>query len=202
MKRILIVLIALCFLVVSGCSNAVSDTAGEDNDSNTTGESIEVDKGLFDVTITLPVSMVESENIEATIEEAKGKGIKEVVVNDDGSLTYKMSKSVHGQIMKELRESLNETVEDLINGSDFTSIRDIKYNTNLTSITLIVDKGVYESSLDGFAVFGFGLAAMYYQLFDGVSPDNITVTINIEDFATGEVFQTIVYPDALEALDD
>ncbi len=202
MKRILIVLIALCFLVVSGCSNAVSDTAGEDNDSNTTGESIEVDKGLFDVTITLPVSMVESENIEATIEEAKGKGIKEVVVNDDGSLTYKMSKSVHGQIMKELRESLNETVEDLINGSDFTSIRDIKYNTNLTSITLIVDKGVYESSLDGFAVFGLGLAAMYYQLFDGVSPDNITVTINIEDFATGEVFQTIVYPDALEALDD
>lgn len=202
MKKMLIVLIALSLLVVAGCSDSGSGTAGENIDSGNTGESVEVEKGLLDVTITLPASMVESDNIEATIQEAKEKGVKKVVVNDDGSLTYKMSKSVHRQMMQELQEGFNEMMEDLKTGSDFASIEDLKYNKDFTSITLIVDKKEFESSLDAFAVFGIGLAAMYYQLFDGVQAENIAVTINIEDSATGEIFETIVYPDALEALDD
>jgi len=43
--------------------------------------------------------------------------------------------------------------------------------------------------------------AMYYQLFDGVKAENIKVTINIEDAATGELIQAIVYPDVLEEID-
>jgi hypothetical protein len=66
-------------------------------------------------------------------------------------------------------------------------------------MTLIVDKELYENSLDGFAILGLGTAALYYQLFDGVQAENIAVTINIKDSTTGELFETMVYPDDLEA---
>jgi major membrane immunogen (membrane-anchored lipoprotein) len=202
MKRIAVVFIISCLLLLPGCGGSDTKTAGEGTDPQASGESIDVEKGLFDVTITLPASMVELQDVETITEEAKEKGIKEVVINDDGSVTYKMSKSVHKQIMQEFRESFNQTVAELKDGGDFTSIRDVKYNKDLTSITLVVAREAFENSLDGFAIFGLGIAAMYYQLFDGVKAENIKVTIDIEDEATGELFQTVVYPDDLEALDD
>lgn len=38
----------------------------------------------------------------------------------------------------------------------------------------------------------------YYQLFDGVDPDDYEVVIAVINKDTGEVFDTIVYPDDLE----
>ncbi len=202
MKRIAVVLIISCLLLLPGCGSPDLGPAGGDTDPQASGESIDVEKGLFDVTVTLPASMVELEDPKVITEEAREKGVKEVVVNDDGSVTYKMSRSVHKQMMQDLRESFNQTVADLKNGGDFISIRDVIYNRDLTSITLVVEREAFENSLDSFAVFGLGFAAMYYQLFDGVKAENIKVTINIEDETMGELFQTIVYPDVLEALDD
>lgn len=56
----------------------------------------------------------------------------------------------------------------------------------------------YENSFDGFAVLGLGFSGMYYQLFNGIDSDHLKVTIFVKDGATGEVFDEIVYPDALE----
>ncbi|NLY38442.1 MAG: hypothetical protein GX044_03980 [Firmicutes bacterium] len=201
MKRLAVILIILC-LLLPGCGGPdPGPDGGNDTEPQASGETIDVEKGLFDVTVTLPASMVELEDAETITEEAREKGIKDVVINSDGSVTYKMSRSVHKQMMQELRESFNQTASDLKSGGDFTSIRDIKYNRNLTSITLVVEREAFENSLDGFAVFGLGFAAMYYQLFDGVKAENIKVTINIEDEATGELIQAIVYPDVLEEID-
>lgn len=197
MRSFFLVLTVLLLLIVSGCSDSVTP-AGESNDSAGAGDTVEVEKGLFDVTVTLPSAMIDSEDIEATIAEAKEMGVKEVTVNDDGSLTYKMSKSTHGNMMRELREGFDEAAAEIITGEDFVSIKEIKSNKDLTAITLIVEKEAYENSLDGFASFGLALVAMYYQLFDGVQEGDISVTINIEDFNTGEIFHTIIYPDALE----
>ena len=173
--------------------------SGEDIDSRSTDESVEIGKGLLDVTITLPASLVEEDNIEATIKEAKEKGVKEAVLNDDGSLTYKMSKSVYRELKQELKDNFNEMIEELKSDNDFPSIKDVQSNKDLTAMTLIVDKELYENSLDGFAILGLGTAALCYQLFDGVQAENIAVTINIKDSTTGELFETMVYPDDLEA---
>ncbi len=197
MKKLFLVLTVLLLLIVSGCSDS-GTPAEESNDSAGAGDTVEVEKGLFDVTVTLPAAMIEADDIEATIAEAKKNGVKEVVVNEDGSLTYKMSKSTHSNMMRELRKSFDETAAEIITGEDFVSIKEIKANEDLTSIVLIVEKEAYEKSLDGFASFGLALVAMYYQLFDGVQEGDISVTINIEDFNTGEVFNTIIYPDAFK----
>ncbi|MGB4289538.1 MAG: hypothetical protein WBK24_01230 [Dethiobacteria bacterium] len=199
MKRLAIILIISCLLLLPGCGDP-GPSGGKDTDPQASGETIDVEKGLFDVTVTLPASMVELEDAETLTKEAKEKGIKEVVINSDGSVTYKMSRSVHRQLMQELRQDFNEAVEDLKSGGDFPSIRDVKCNPDLTAITLVVEREAFENSLDVFAVFGLGFAAMHYQLFDGVKAEKIKVTINIEDAATGELIQAIVYPDVLGEL--
>ncbi len=161
-------------------------------------QSIEVDKGIFSVEITLPASLFEGENIDEVIAEAKENGISEVKVNDDGSLTYKMPKSKHNEIMREMRDDLLEYIEETKNSEDYKSIKDINHNKAFSEFTLVVDQEAFENSFDGFAALGLGISALYYQLFDGVAPDNYKVTIFIENANTGEVFNTIVYPDDLE----
>ena len=39
---------------------------------------------------------------------------------------------------------------------------------------------------------------MYYQVFNGASPDEYKVTISVKDAATQKVFDEVVYPDDLE----
>ncbi|MEW8987432.1 MAG: hypothetical protein AB2401_10610, partial [Bacillus sp. (in: firmicutes)] len=164
-------------------------------------ESIEVDKGLLNVELTMPASMFEDENIDSTIAEAEAKGIK-VTKNNDGSVTYKMSKSKHKEMMKELEKELTKSLDELKNDEELASIQDITHNKSFSEFTLIVDKAAYENSFDGFAVLGLGFSGMYYQLFKGIDVDDFKVTIFVKDGATGEVFGEVVYPDALEDLEE
>lgn len=39
---------------------------------------------------------------------------------------------------------------------------------------------------------------MYYQLFEGVDPEDYKVVVDLKDQDTEEVYDTIVYPDALD----
>jgi PBP1b-binding outer membrane lipoprotein LpoB len=205
----MLVFIALLMLILVGCSaeddlssGRETETAIKDNDVDSdSDEAIQVDKGIFDVTITLPASMFEPGEIEEAIASAKESGDKEVVVNDDGSLTYKMSKATHRKMMEEIRENFIESFANMKTSGEYVSIRDIKYNRDFTQITLVVDKDAFENSFDAFAVLGVGMLAMYYQLFDGVGSDNIRATVNVEDWDTGETINSVVYPDAFDSDD-
>ena len=216
MNKILFVAIIL-FLGLTGCSanDAEPDEAVAQSDQEvdvstesldelpeTVDEGISVDRSLFDVSITMPATMVELEDqdIDSMIEEAQEMGVKEVVRNEDGSLTYKMSKSTHRKMMQEIKEDMIENIEDMVESGDFVSIKDVTYNNDFSEMTLIVDQKAFENSFDGFAVFGIGMIGMYYQLFDGVQPDNIQTTIYLKNVDTGEIFNKIVYPDAFDDL--
>lgn len=161
-------------------------------------QSIEVDKGIFSVEITLPASLFEGEDIDEVIAEAKEDGVSDVTVHDDGSLTYKMSKSKHNEMMREMKDDLIEYIEETKNSEDYRSIKDITYNKVFSEFTLVVDQEAFGNSFDGFAALGLGILGLYYQLFDGVAPDDYEVTVFIENANTGEVFDTIIYPDDLE----
>lgn len=162
------------------------------------GEQINVDKGILNVEITLPASMFEDQDMDTIIAEAKEDGVEKVTKNDDGSVTYSMSKSAYNQIMQEMKEEFASFVDDMKNGEDFVSIKDIEYNDDLSDITLIVEQEKYENSFDAFASLGIGIQGMYYQIFEGTDPENTKVTISVKDMDTGEVFDTIVFPDSLK----
>lgn len=171
----------------------VEDVEEADEDES---ESVDVDKGLLNVEVTIPASMVEDE--EETIAEAEENGIKDTVVNSDGSVTYKMTKSQHRELLAEYREEVEEMMTEFVENEDFSSIEDITGNKNFTEFTLTVDREKFEETLDGFATFSLGIAGLYYQLFDGVDPDDYSISMHMEDSETGETFDTVVFPDDFE----
>jgi PBP1b-binding outer membrane lipoprotein LpoB len=197
MKKILISL--LTFTLLAACSSdETSNKESSNQDTSKKNESVEVDKKLFNVEVTLPASMFEGETIEDIKTAAKKNDIKEVTENEDGSITYKMSKSVHKKLMEEISTSIKETVEETKTSEDFVSIKDITYNKSFSEFTMLVDKETYENSMDGFASMALGMSGMLYQMYDGATEDEYSVTIKLQDESTEEVFDEVVYPDALE----
>ena len=91
-----------------------------------------------------PPSFFGDQDAEQVIEDAKSKGVSEATVNDDGSVTYKMSKATHEKMMKEMKDQAVQSIEELKNGEDFTSIKDITYNDQLSEFTMVVDRGLRE----------------------------------------------------------
>lgn len=193
-KRLSIIFVFL-FIVLVACSSEEEDKS-QDHQAEEDGQSVDVDKGLLNVEITLPPELFEDEDLDQVIENAKEQGVSEVTKNDDGSLTYKMSKSVYNEMLKEIEASVVDAIEEAKQNAE--SINDITYNKGLSDFTLVVDRQGFENSFDGFVSITLGISGIYYQIFTGENVDDAKVTINVEDEASGEVFDTIVYPDVLE----
>ena len=196
MKKLVAILCTTAFLLV-GCGDSSDKNEVEDTNAVVeNNESIEVDKGLLNVTITLPASMFEDdEDINEEIEDFKEDGAKEVTVNEDGSITIEMSKSKHKKMMNGIKTGITKAFEGMEKSEEFTSVKKIEYNDDFTKITLEVNKSDYENSFDSFATIGIAMHSMRYNLYNGVEADKIKVTIDVKDSKTEEVFDTITYPD-------
>ena len=205
MKKLLILPLTLLlgFLLVACSQDKESDSGKKTDNAEKTAEetskdeSLKVDKGLLNVEVTIPASFYEGQDIDKAITEAKKEGIKEAIKNEDGSVTYKMSKSVHNKMMKELEKSVLETVEEIKTSGDFTSIKDVTYNKSFSEFTLTVNKEEFESSFDAMSSMGLAIVGMYYQLFGGTDPEKFKVTVIFKDESNGEVINKVVYPDDL-----
>lgn len=199
---LLITFLAACSSDGSADNTNESNKTIEQKQDETEEKGVNVDKGLLNVEVTLPAAFFEGQDIEEVIAEAEEEGVKEVTKNEDGSLTYKMSKSEHKKMISEMGTSITKTIEDMKNSGDYVSIKEITYNDSFSEFTLVVDKESFENSFDGFAVFGLGIQGSMYQLFNGANPENYQVTISVKDEATQEVFSEVVYPDALEEMEE
>lgn len=204
-------LLVLAMLLLAGCGAEQSeDESAEDGnkkepvaEESTADQdaAVSVDKGVFNVEVTIPASFFEGEDMESVVSHAKEEGIGEATINEDGSVTYKMSKTKHREMMEELSEELEQSLADFEEGEDFPSIQEISHDKKFETFTVTVEREQFENSFDGFSLFGLGLAGSYYQLFNGEDPDHYRVVINLKDAATGKVFDEVIFPDALEEME-
>lgn len=204
LKKIFIAVLIAVVFIVSACSasnDSKKEEKPDEKKTEETGGALEVDKGLLTVEVTIPATFMEGEDIDNVVAEAKEDGIKDVTKNEDGSVTYKMSKAQHKKMMKEMKTNVTTYVEEIVKDEDFASIQEIKHNATLSEFTVVVDKAAYENSFDGFAALGLAMSGMYYQVFDGTSGDKLNVVVHTKDVSTGEIFGTAVYPDALNEMD-
>lgn len=181
---------------------AMTDTQDtEEAESNEEGGSVSVDEGIFNVEVTIPASFFnEEEDLKQVAADAEAEDVKEATVNDDGSITYKMSKSQHADMLQEFSNNIDELKDDIPESGDYPSIQAVEASNNYDHFTVQVDQEAYENSFDGIATMTLGISGSYYQVLDGVDVDDYEVTIDIEDAETGEVFDTIVYPEALDEM--
>lgn len=176
---ILAVLIAILVIILiaslqqgspSEQTNTVSES--EISDLDTVGE-VDVDSGIFDVNVTVPAEYAEGETQESLNADAEEYGYQ-AVLNDDGSVTYTMTKAQHSQMMESLAESINESMASIIGSEEYPNISGISANDDFTAFTVTTTSTDIGSS-DGLAVMGLYMYSGLYHIFNGTSVDNIHV---------------------------
>ena len=155
---------------------------------------IEVDEGLLNVTIIFPASMFEDMTDFDPDAYTEENNFKETVINEDGSISVTMSKRRHNELVAEMETVVEETFQDLIEGENTPYVKEITASKGYRTVTVSVDKETYKSSWD-FTPFMIWISVGFYQLVDGA---DFHCEVIIEDVETGEILNTIIYPDALE----
>lgn len=173
-------------------SESAGAEAGATEDLEALGD-VQVDRNLLSVEITIPPDFVDGADIATIREQARDQGIRDVTLNDDGSVTYRMSRSQHRRLMTDIRAEISESLDDL--SEDFPSIQQVRHNRDFTQVTLTVDRAAWEGGFDGFATLAIAMGAGLYHIFDGTDPDDVRINIDIIDADSGDTFNTIVLPD-------
>ncbi len=142
------------------------------------------------VEVTLPASFFKDSS-QAEIESAaKESGIQKVNFNDDGSVTYTMSKSKHTELLNEVKASLDETITKLLADKEtYPSFIDVTYNDDLTEFTVLCDKTKY-GPLDSMVSIAFYVQGVYYQELNGVDSASARTIVNFVDKSSGEIINT------------
>ena len=205
MKKILPVLLLIAFILsLTACDKkgtqeapsvpAAPEAVSETNTVQTEEESafeqlgdIEVDKGLFNVTITFPASFIGEDMTQEKLGEAikDEDGIKSATLNADGSATYVMTKAKHQEMIDDTKKTIDDALQEMINDESM-SITDIKANADYTKFTVTVsteEVGLSES----FSVIALYSYGGMYGIITGKEVDNIQVDFVNKD---GKVIST------------
>ena len=194
MKKLLLG-IAITSLLLVACGD---DEAKKETTNNKEEQGIEVSKNLLDVELTLPADFFDGQTPEEIEASAKEQGVKEVKINEDGTVYYKISKSDHKKMMNKLETSIKESMEELVTSGDAPSFKEIKYNKDFTEFDVTVDREAFENSMDAFMIFTFAFSGSFYNAFEGEDLHDLKITVNMIDAVTNEVFDTTVFPDDME----
>ena len=175
-------------------ANTGTDVQSENDSEPETGPgSVSVDEGLLTVDITLSASLVQNSTEEDFKQAVKEHGFLSYRINNDGSVTYTMTKSKRNELLQEYKKSIDDSINDLLYGENkIESFTRIEYNDDCTEFSFYVDAEKY-TLFDGMAApMFYGLGA-WYQTFAGINPDDIDVIVNIINKDTGEVMNTGSY---------
>lgn len=193
MKKLCIVLVLALSLSLYGCgssntsSSEQSQSAETEEDSEASSENIEVDENLITVEITIPATLAGETTQEELNQALTENGYKSATLNDDGSVTYVMSKAKHRELMQEMTSTINESLNDMIGSEEYPSFTKIEANDDFTEFT-VTTTSTELSLTESFSVLGFYMYGGLYNAFNGTQTDNISVTFVNAD--TGEVIQT------------
>ena len=190
MKKWMLSLAIISLLALAACGESKSD----EKTSSTQQK---------DVEITLPAEFFEGESEETIKASAKDQGIKDVTIEEDGSVTYTMAKEDHEVMLEQLTKDMATSIEEIAVSEEYPSIQDITYNKDFTEYNLTVDREAYENGFDSMVLFGLILSTTSYKLFEGEQEENVKVKFNYIDAATNQVYDSSIYPDDMEdSLDD
>lgn len=195
MRKIFALLLALAMtLSLAACGGGGTE---EPTESDSAG--VQVDEGLLNVDITVPASFFEDQTEEEIKAAADEQGYKKCVINADGSVTYTMSKAKHKEVMESFKTSIDEAIEDMVNGEEaVASFQKIEYNDDISEVNIYVDKSKY-TAFDAFSGLAFYFMGAYYQVFSGDDQDTVDVVVNFIDSASGETLDTMSYREFMES---
>ncbi|MBQ0037936.1 MAG: hypothetical protein KBS74_04615 [Clostridiales bacterium] len=195
MKKLISLLLVFCMMLsLAACgAPAGNDATDEENapaDSQTTGNeedavddaawdeleslgNIKTENGVLTVTITVPADFAGEDVTQAKLDEEAGEKFISAKLNDDGSVTYKMTKKQHKAMLDNMVEGMDEALQEMIDSDDY-AITGIKHNKDYTQFDVTLsteDVGLAES----FMVIAFYMYGGVYGIFSGHEAADVTV---------------------------
>lgn len=157
----------------------ISDSAAGNNDSETKDleaiGDVEVDKGLFNVTLTVPADFADADKTQTDYNAlAKEKGYKSITLNADGSLTYVMTKSQHKDLMDEMVKTFQKQLDEMCGSTDYPNFVSIKVNDKYTKFEVVTKSDELDFN-ESFSVLLFYIISGMYNVFNGTPVDNCDV---------------------------
>ena len=148
------------------------------------------------VSITIPAGYVDSDMSEAEIiAQAQEEGM-EAVINEDGSVTYTMTKEQHAQIMSDMTEEFEELLKELTVGEEaVASFTEIRHDADYSDFDIMLDAEKYDE-WDAFYALSLVMYAGAYRIYAGDGEPEVAVRLT--DAASGEVYDTVTYQDFME----
>ena len=134
---------------------------------------VQVENGILTVSITLPADLAQGMTQEQ-LDASKGTTYLDAVLNDDGSVTYKMTKAQHRVLLEQLTASFDQSIQEMIDDNETYSISAVTHNDDYT---------IFDVSLDG-TELGFGdtissllfyMCGGMYGVFNGHRPEHVIV---------------------------
>lgn len=179
--------LALCLTACSGGA-ASSAAAGSDAAASTSAseDGLNVEKNLFSVTLTYPASMVDEGTTQDSLNnEISGiDGIKSATLNEDGSVTYIMTKAYHKQIVDDMAQTIDESMAEMVGSEDYPNFTKVEANEDYTVFT-VTTKSKALSLDESLSLLQFYTEGAFYSVVSGNNADSIHVDFVNAD--TGEV---------------
>ena len=179
--------LALCLTACGGgaASSAavVSDAAAATSASE---DGLNVEKNIFSVTLTYPASMVDEGTTQDSLNnEISGiDGIKSATLNEDGSVTYIMTKAYHKQIMDDMAQTIDESMAEMVGSEDYPNFTKVEANEDYTVFT-VTTKSKALSLDESLSLLQFYTEGAFYNVVSGNDADSIHVDFVNAD--TGEI---------------
>lgn len=133
---------------------------------------VQTENGILTVTVTIPADIAGEDVTQEELDADAGETYQSATLNEDGSVTYKMTKKQHRAMMDSIVEAFDESIQELVNDDETYTFTEIKHNKDFTSFDLTVDAddvGFNET----FAVYVFFIYGGMYGTFSGHTPDKI-----------------------------
>lgn len=171
---------------------AGTDTAAESKSDDAAKDmealsNISVDKQLLDVTLTIPkeyVGETTQEELDLTVKE---KGYKSATLNEDGSVTYVITKAQHKELMEDVKNTINQALSEMAGSENYPNVTSVTANEDYTSFT-ITTKNAEPDVNESFAALAMYMYGGMYAIFNGEDAENIHVDFVNAD--TGEVISS------------
>ena len=147
---------------------------------------VEVEQKLLSVEITVPADFVgetTQADLDANVSAGKFLSAK---LNDDGSVTYKMTKGQHKEVMEGIKESIVEALDEMIASEDY-SFTKIEPNSDFTKFKVTTTSSELNLA-KSFSVLAFYMYGGMYNVFNGTEVENIAVDFINE--ATGQIMNS------------
>lgn len=155
------------------------------------------DQKLSPVEFTVPADFVEGETTQEALDaQVNENGWKSATLNEDGSVTYEMSKVQHKEMMEVLKVRFDEGLPDIINSEDYPNFVSVTANDDYTEFK-ITTRAESLNFAETFSVLAFYMVGGMYNSFNGTPANNISVQyINeasgaiIEEYNSGNMDAT------------